>query len=77
MVMRRRRRVRQEHQRAARRWWVKPWVLAREVHSQYANLFEELDLEFDMDYRAYVRMDRNLFSEILERVGPRITKNPR
>lgn len=78
----RRRREREREQAAARerrrrRWWVKPWVLERGVHSQYRNIFEWLDGEFQEDYMSYIRMDRESFHEILERVAPRLRKNPR
>ena len=80
MALRRRDRARAREQaarrpRRPRRWWVKPWVGGREVHSQFRNLFEELDEEFDEDYRGYVRLDRELFHEILVRIAPRITKS--
>lgn len=83
LALRRRRRARERAQaqqrppRRPRRWYVKPWVVGRGVHSQYRNLFEELDEQFDEDYRSYVRMDRQLFHEVLQRVAPRITKCPR
>lgn len=80
LALRRRQREEAERQRAPRRrrrWWVKPWVRDREMHSQYHHLFQQLDEELDMDYKSYVRMDRNTFREILERVGPRLRKNPR
>lgn len=87
LVLRRRRNRRREREQAAlrnvqrqrrpRRWWVKPWVLGRRVHSQYGNLFEELDQECQGDYLSYLRMDRDSFAEILQRVAPRLRKNPR
>ena len=77
--LRRRRRQREERRKriAPRRWWVKPWVRDRVIHSQYGNLFQQLDQECDMDYKSYVRLDRNTFAELLQRIAPRITKNPR
>lgn len=74
---RRRRREREENQRQPRRWWVKPWVQRRQMQGQYYHLFEELDRETLMDYKGYIRIDRELFAEILQRVGPRITKSTR
>lgn len=62
-------------ERRPRRWWVKPWVSRRPLHGQYYHLFEELDRESEADYMSYVRIDRNLFAEILARIGPRIQKN--
>ena len=77
LALRRRRRQREEQGRMARRWWVKPWIRQRPIHSQFYTIFEELDLEVDEDYRGYVRIDRNMFAQILQRIEPRITKDPR
>lgn len=77
---RRRREEAAQRPRQPRRWWVKPWVRTREMQSQYANIFQSLDQIVDQcagDYMGYVRMDRNMFAEILHRVTPRIRKNPR
>lgn len=77
---RRRRREREEaaaRQRRPRRWYTKPWVLGRQMHSQYRNIFEEMDAHCQGDYMGYVRMDRDSFREVLERVAPRIRKHNR
>jgi hypothetical protein len=47
------------------------------MQGQYYHLFEELDRETLMDYKGYIRIDRELFAEILQRVAPRITKSTR
>ena len=67
----------QARARRPRRWWVKPWVARRPLHGQYHHLFQELDEEFDMDYVSYMRVDRNMFAELIQRVGPRILKSQR
>ena len=77
MGVRRRRREREGRQRRPRRWWVKPWISRRQLHGQFYNIFEELDQECVDDYRSYLRLDRNLFAEVLQRIEPRITKDPR
>jgi hypothetical protein len=41
---------------------------------QYDTLFRELDRESQGDYVGFVRMDRNLFAELVRRVSPHITK---
>lgn len=61
--------------RRRRRWQVKPWVGRRKLTGQYYHLFEELDRETHMDYHSYVRMSRNDFHELVERLTPRITKD--
>ena len=66
-----------EQGRRPRRWWQKLWVERRRDYSQYYNLFEILDRQFQGDYQAYMRLDRDLFGEVLRRVGPRITKSQR
>lgn len=70
-----RNRIAQE--RRERRFWVKPWLQRRTMLGQYDTLFQELDRESAGDYFGYIRMDRNLFAEILQRVAQRITKGPR
>ena len=74
---RRRQEQRQGRARRPRRWWVKPWVARRPLHGQYHQLFQELDQECEMDYMSYIRVDRNMFAELLDRVGPRIEKSQR
>lgn len=78
-VLARRRRQRQRQGRAVKRWWVKPWTsIERRIEfGPYYNLIQELDRECAEDYRAYLRMDRNMFGEVLERIAPRITKSDR
>ena len=75
-ILARRRRQRQREGRGRKRWWVKPWtsIERRIVFGPYYNLIEELDRECQEDYRSYLRMDRNMFGEVLERIAPMITK---
>ena len=67
----------QQNPRRKRRWWVKPWIQRRRLYGQYDTLFQELDRESRGDYLSYVRMDRNMFAELLYRIAPRITKSER
>ena len=67
----------QERQRRKRRYWVKPWLTRRPLFGQYETLFQELDQQSAGDYFGFIRMDRNVFAEVLQRVAPRITKDPR
>lgn len=67
----------QERQRRRRRYWVKPWLTRRHLFGQYETLFHELDEQAAGDYLGFIRMDRNLFAEVLDRVAPLITKGPR
>ena len=68
---------RQQQMRGRRRWWVRPWIERRRLFGQFDTLFKELERESQGDYMSYIRMDPNLFAELLLRVTPRITKGPR
>ena len=70
-------RNRLENQRARRRFWVKPWLQRKPRLGQYETLFQELDRESEGDYMGFMRMDRNLFAEVLQRVEPRIVRSER
>lgn len=68
---------RRQMRRRRRRYWVKPWLSRRPILGQYDTLFQELDRESQGDYMGFIRLDRNLFHEILQRVAPRICKSDR
>lgn len=77
LAARQRQRREENRERRQKRWWCKPWVERRMDMGQYHRLFAFLDREFNEDYQDYLRVDRNLFGEILRRVAPRITKSNR
>ena len=54
--------------------WVRPWLLRRPLYGQYEKLLEELQLEDGHAFRNFIRMDGNLFMELLDRVHRRIEK---
>jgi hypothetical protein len=60
-----------------RRWWVRPWIERRRLFGQYETLFRELERESRGDFVGYLRVNPDLFAELLLRVTPRITKGPR
>jgi hypothetical protein len=62
------------HQRRRRRrtWWVRPWIGRRLELGQYSRLLEELRLEDVPAFRNFLRMEPELFVEILNRVRDRI-----
>ena len=64
-----------ERVRRKRRWWVRPWLTRRSLFGQYETLMLELRLEHHGDFKAFLRMEPQLFHELLQRVGPRIEKN--
>lgn len=70
---------RQRQQRAPRprRWWVRDWILRRPLFGQYETLMRELEAENTDDFKAYLRIEPQMWRELLQRVGPRITKSHR
>ena len=67
------RRMRRRRRRQ-RRCWVRPWLTRRNQLGQYDQLMTELEREDPAAYRNFIRMDRELFRELVERVSPRITR---
>ncbi|KAL5005441.1 hypothetical protein ScPMuIL_018897 [Solemya velum] len=64
-------------QRRRRRWWVREWILRRPLFGQYETLMRELENEHASDFKSYLRVEPALWQELLDRVGPRITKSQR
>ena len=65
---------RQERRRRRRTSWVRPW-LERRVHlGQYTRLMEELRLEDVRSFQNFLRVQPEMFEEIVERVTHRIWK---
>ncbi|WAR25316.1 hypothetical protein MAR_011020 [Mya arenaria] len=70
-------RERQRARRRERRWWVREWILRRPLFGQYETLMKELEAEHAADFKAFLRMEPQMYYELLNRVGPRITKSLR
>ena len=65
--------IRRERQR--RRWWVRPWLQRRPLYGQYETLMAELEHEHHNDFKSFLRMEPEMFYELLLRVAPHIEKN--
>ena len=63
------------NQRRARRYWVKPWLTRRLDYGHYDRLMRELQNEDVASFRNFVRMDPDMFHEVLLRVAPRIERH--
>lgn len=61
--------------RRRRRWWVRPWLMRRPLYGQYETLMVELMREHHGDFTTFLRMEPQMFHELLQRVGPRIEKH--
>ncbi|KAL5010106.1 hypothetical protein ScPMuIL_012411 [Solemya velum] len=49
----------------------------RPLFGQYETLMRELENEHASDFKSYLRVEPALWQELLDRVGPRITKSQR
>ncbi|WAR01212.1 hypothetical protein MAR_007770 [Mya arenaria] len=68
-------RERQRARRRERRWWVRELILRRPLFGQYETLMKELEAEHAVDFKAFLRMEPQMYYELLNRVGPHITKS--
>ena len=69
-----RRRERRRRRRIRREIWVKPWIGRRRQFGLYDQLMVELRNEDQRSFKNFLRMSPEMFDELLDRVGPRITK---
>ena len=64
-------RARRRRRRAV---WIREWIMRRPLYGQFSTLMVELAQEDISAYKNFLRMDEGMFQELLNRVGPRITK---
>lgn len=65
---------RADRPRRRRALWTKRWLLRRPEYGQYEKLMAELTRENHVDYKNFLRMEPQLFHEIVRRVTPAIEK---
>ena len=70
----RRRREARRRTRRQRTQWVRQWLLRRPMYGQYEKLMHELTTEDPTSFKNFLRVDPDIFMELLHRVGPRIEK---
>ncbi|XP_021376400.1 protein ALP1-like [Mizuhopecten yessoensis] len=63
-----------KRKRRGRKWWVRPWLGRRPQVGVYDKLMAELRAEDQASFHNFLRMPREMFDELRQRVGPRITK---
>ncbi|WAQ97810.1 hypothetical protein MAR_022183 [Mya arenaria] len=63
-------RERQRARRRERRWWVRAWILRRPLFGQYETLMKELEAEHAADFKAFLRMEPQMYYELLNRPYP-------
>jgi hypothetical protein len=72
---RERRRAMNQRIVARRRFWVRPWLERRPLLGQYDRLLKELHDEDPLSYKNFLRLEPDMFQEILLRIGPKIQKD--
>lgn len=68
---------RREERRARRKprtVWTRDWIIRRPMYGNYDHLLAELNREDGSTYKNFVRIDQDLFAELLHRITPRIQK---
>jgi len=65
---------RRRRRRRARWFWVRPWLLRHPLYGQFEQLMPELEGEDPASFRNFVRMEPAMFRELINRLGPRISK---
>lgn len=63
-----------KHDKKRRSMWSRSWLLRRPLYGQYEQLVHELQREDVSGFKNFLRMDMNMFRELLDRVGHRIKK---
>ena len=66
---------RRRRPRKPRSVWTREWVLRRPIFGTFDQLMQELNREDDVTYANFLRMDQQLFQELLQRVEPEIQKD--
>ena len=66
-------RRRTKKKRRSRRVWVKPWLLKKKQGLSHVQLIRELQ-DIPEDWKNYLRMDKENYLDLLERITPLIEK---
>ena len=73
-VLQKHKKAQQKKKSVKRTVWVRPWILRRPLFGQYSRLLEELKIEDVRAFKNFIRMDPEIFQELLQRLTPRLTK---
>jgi hypothetical protein len=65
---------RRRSRRRNRIHWTREWIRNRESQGAFHQLMQELRILDVSSYRNFVRMDATTFEELLQIVGPRVTR---
>ena len=65
---------RKKKRRKQRTVWVKPWISRRDELGAYNALINEMVMTDREDYRRFMRMNTETFTELIEKLRPYITK---
>lgn len=65
---------RTRRQQRHREIWVRQWLTRRPLFGQYEQLLNELNREDPKGFKNFLRVDADIFGELLDRISPRIKK---
>ncbi|XP_060582559.1 putative nuclease HARBI1 [Ruditapes philippinarum] len=57
-----------------RKIWMKQWLARRPLYGHYEQLLQELNREDPKGYKNFLRVDADMFGELVDRISPRIQK---
>lgn len=57
-----------------RKIWMKQWLARRPLYGHYEQLLQELNREDPKGYKKFLRVDADMFGELVDRISPRIQK---
>lgn len=61
--------------RRTKRIWCREWLMRRTLHGNYHQLLEELNNEDRRGFKNFLRIEPELFAEMLQRLSPRLAKS--
>jgi len=61
------RKVNRKKRRRIRVQWTRDWIMRRTLFGQYENLLAELNREDPKRYRNFLRVDNDLFEQLLQK----------
>ena len=60
-----------KNRRKRRRLWQIRWLLRRPLYGQYERLVSEMEDEDVAGFRNFIRVDPEMFQDLITRLGPR------
>ncbi|XP_062592427.1 putative nuclease HARBI1 [Saccostrea cucullata] len=60
--------------RQRRRYWIRPWITRRTQYGHFDRLMKELETEDVLSFKNFLRVEPDMFRELVDRLSPRLQK---